>query len=416
MTKYRRITSNVSLFGLVSGLTLAPTAGFAQDAAAVPAPAASATPVVEAAASTAVAVPTPAATPAVATAKSEETVKEPTASKLAVGEGGGLKVSGVVQVWGVFQHQTDIAETTDNASTARLRRAELKISGDLVPKKFSFGVMLDAAKTPKFGNAVAVTAPEEEGGENGTATVLTPAKDNSLLQDAYLTYSAPWFDLSAGQFKTPISYESATSSSKLLLPERAAVVRTYGEQRDVGVKLEKKYAYVGYVLGLFNGAGINRLDDNMQKDAALRLEAYPIKGLTLGAVGYTSLGQRDTQASTKDRLEGDLALQLGDLVVQGEYIRAWTGPTGTDARITGAGWYGTVGYTIAKVLQPVVRVGQVDPDVDVDDNAESTIEAGLNFFVLKDTVKLQLAYAHTGYQATGKYAMNDVTLAAQFKY
>jgi len=336
------------------------------------------------------------------------------APALATGDGGGLKLSGVVQVWGVFQHQEDIAAPRDNASTARLRRAELKVSGDLVPKKFSFGVMIDAAKTPRFGSTTVVTPPEEGETETGTASVMTPARDNSLLQDATITYSGTWFDVTAGQFKTPISYESATSSSKLLLPERAAVVRAYGEQRDVGIKLEKKLEYVGFVVGAFNGAGLNRIDDNMQKDVALRLEAYPTKTLTIAGVGYTSVGQRASQASTKDRLEVDLALDVGALHVQGEYIHGWNGPSGE--RLEGHGWYGALGYTIGKVIQPVVRVGQLDLDLDTEDDAATTVEGGINAFVLKDTVKLQLAYAHTGYEASGVDALHEVVLAGQFKY
>lgn len=336
------------------------------------------------------------------------------AASLAVGEGGGLKVSGLLQVWALYQHQKDIDPPDDSASTFRVRRAEIKVSGDLIPKKFSFGVMIDAAKTPKFGSATVVTPPAQGSTTTGTTSVLTPAKDNSLLQDVYVTYQTPWLDISAGQFKTPVSYESNTSSSKLLFPERSLVARTYGEQREMGIKIEKKFEHFGYVLGAYNGSGINRTDDNMQKDVALRLEAYPIQGITLGAVGYTSLGQRDKEASTKDRVEGDVALQLGDLVVQGEYIHGWDGPKGT--RIEGAGWYGLAGYTIAHLVQPVIRVGQFDKNVDTDKDTLSIVEAGVNVYVLKESVKLQAAYIHTGSQAAGVTALNEAVIAGQYKF
>lgn len=350
-----------------------------------------------------------------ASAKPAEPVKpEPVADSLATGEGGNLKVSGLLQVWGLYQHQKNLDPPDNSASTFRVRRAEIKVSGDLIPKKFSFGVMIDAAKVPRFGSATVVTPPAEGSTTTGTTSVLTPARDNSLLQDIYLTYQTPWFDISAGQFKTPVSYESNTSSSKLLLPERSLVARTYGEQREMGVKIEKKFEYVGFVLGAYNGSGINRTDDNMQKDVALRLEAYPIKGITLGAMGYTSVGQRDREASTKDRVEGDLAVQLGDLVVQGEYIHGWDGAKG--ARVEGAGWYGLAGYTFAKLVQPVIRVGQFDRNIDVEKDTLSIVEAGVNCYVLKDSVKLQAAYLHTGSQATGVTALNEVVLAGQYKF
>ncbi len=336
------------------------------------------------------------------------------ANQLTVGEGGGLKVSGLLQVWGVNQHQRDISDPGNDASTLRLRRAELKVSGDIVPKRFSFGVMIDPAKTPRFGNATVVTPPEGGSTETGTASVLTAAPDNSILQDAAVTYHTPWFEISAGQFKTPLAYESQTSSGKLLFPERAAVVRAYGEQRDPGVKIAHKSEYIGIVLGAFNGAGINRVDNNMQKDLVLRVEGYPLKGVTIGAVGYTSVGQRATQASTKDRVEGDLSIQLGDLLLQGEYIRAWDGPQG--ARTEGHGWYGVVGYTLAKLVQPLVRVGQLDRNLDVAGDAVTTIEVGLNYFVVKDSVKLQAAIGHSRFQSEGVGALNEAIVAGQYRF
>lgn len=350
-----------------------------------------------------------------ASAKPVEPAKEETvAASLATGDGGNLKVSGLLQVWGLYQHQKDLDPPGNSASTLRVRRAEIKVSGDLIPKKFSFGVMIDAAKAPRFGSTTVVTPPEDGSTTTGTTSVLTPARDNSVLQDIYLTYQTPWFDISAGQFKTPLSYESNTSSSKLFLPERSLVARTYGEQREMGVKIEKKFEYVGFVLGAYNGSGINRTDDNMQKDIALRLEAYPVKGITLGAVGYTSVGQRDREASTKDRVEGDLSVHLGDLVVQGEYLHGWDGAKG--ARVEGAGWYGLAGYTFGKVVQPVIRVGQFDRNVDTDKDTLSIVEAGVNYYVLKDSVKFQAAYLHTGSQAAGVTALNEVVLAGQYKF
>jgi hypothetical protein len=354
------------------------------------------------------------AIPAVAARHTDLPKKDVPAPALASGEVGNLRVSGLLQVWALYQHQQGISADGEHASTMRLRRAEIKLSGELVPKKFSFGVMIDPAKLPRFGSASVLTPSETAASQPGTATVLTTARDNSPLQDFWVTYQTAWFDITAGQFKTPLSYESNTSSAKLLFPERSLVARSYGEQREMGIKIEKKFEYFGFALGAYNGSGINRTDDNMQKDVALRVEAYPIQGVTLGAVGYTSLGQRDTQASTKDRVEGDVAVNLGDLVVQGEYIHGWDGRS--RARTEGAGWYALAGYTFAKIVQPVVRVGQFDRNVETDDDTLSVVEAGLNFYVLKDSVKLQAAYLHTGSQARGVTALNEAILAGQYKF
>ncbi|MGA9519932.1 MAG: hypothetical protein WBV82_00630 [Myxococcaceae bacterium] len=55
--------------------------------------------------------------------------------------------------------------------------------------------------------------------------------------------------------------------------------------------------------GVYNGAALNNLDDDNAKDAALRLEAYPLDGFVLAGVVYSSFGQRrDENAFLRDSL------------------------------------------------------------------------------------------------------------------
>lgn len=136
------------------------------------------------------------------------------------------------------------------------------------------------------------------------------------------------------------------------------ISRRCGDSRDIGIKVEKKLgSNFYYQAAIFNGEGQNKLDSNAQKDIALRLEAYPIKGITLGAVGYTSVHNRTTTATTKDRLEGDLKLDLANFLVQAEYIHGWDGATSVAAaRLEGAGIYTVVGYTVLDTVQPLFRI------------------------------------------------------------
>ena len=50
--------------------------------------------------------------------------------------------------------------------------------------------------------------------------------------------------------------------------------------------IEKTFEKFGYSAGFFNGAAQDNFDNNNQKDVALRLEVYPIKGMTIAAVTY----------------------------------------------------------------------------------------------------------------------------------
>ncbi|MGC4094376.1 MAG: hypothetical protein QM756_41995 [Polyangiaceae bacterium] len=142
-----------------------------------------------------------------------------------------------------------------------------------------------------------------------------------------------------------------------MFPERALVARRYGDKRELGVKVEKKLGeYVFYSLGIFNGSGVNLTDVDNEKDVALRLEAYPVKGLTIGGVGYTTVGDRDR--TNRDRLEGDLKYDDNDVFALFEYIHAWDGPS--NKKVEGHGYYAAGGYTIAKKTNPTHRAHRPD--------------------------------------------------------
>ena len=108
--------------------------------------------------------------------------------------------------------------------------------------------------------------------------------------------------------------------------------------------------------------------------------------MTIGGAAYGTVGAgpKDT---VRNRVEGDLRLEMADLIVQGSYIHAWTGP---DARrLEGQGVYGALGYTIAEVVQPVLRLGYLDintgddiaPRTEPESGPQRQFELGLNYFV-----------------------------------
>jgi len=287
----------------------------------------------------------------------------------------------------------------------RLRRAEVRAKGDILPKKVSYYVGFDVTKifsvTSGTSN-VAVTGADGTSAGNATVPTTTISADRSPLQDVYITYSTDYADVVAGQFKIPIGLESLQSSARLLFPERNKVDREYGDRRDIGIKVEKKIADVFYYyVGIFNGNGQNTFnvdgknayDNDRAKDLGLRLEAYPIPGLTIGGAAYGTVGAgpKDT---VRNRVEGDLRLEMADLIVQGSYIHGWTGP---DARrLEGHGVYGALGYTIAEVIQPVLRLGYLDintgddivPRTEPESGPQRQFEFGLNYFVKSWEAKL----------------------------
>jgi hypothetical protein len=360
--------------------------------------------------------------------------------KVTVSKTGFFQPSANLQVWGIAEHIGN-ARTDQNAwqSTFRIRRAEIKAKGEIIPKTVSYMVMFDPARLLDLKQTPVTTTGMDANGmptstttntvapagaQNGS-TVVTGAS-TSILQDVQLTYMTDYADFSIGQFKIPVSLEGAGSASKLYLPERALVARRFGDRRDIGFKIEKKFDFFSYWLGIYNGEGQNNLDTNDQKDLALRVEVYPIKELTLAAVGYTAVGDRDL-VGTKDRIEGDIKFEKYGLLLQAEAIRGWdvVGSAAAHTKQEGQGFYVLAGYTLFDKLQPVVRIGSVDPKVGDDEHGATAIdpndeitayEFGVNYYLKQHDAKLQLAGSFFDPEQKVAKTTFDLILAAQVAF
>ncbi|HEY5959229.1 MAG TPA: porin [Polyangiaceae bacterium] len=363
---------------------------------------------------TPVAVPPPATTliePAPAPAPlALEPPAEVLPTKLKVGNSGFLQINGLLQGW--FAVEDNTRERHNESVYFRVRRAQLKFSGDIVKDAFSYLVLIDGAKTLRFN---AITA-------SGTTTGYTPPADTSLLLDLMVTGKTSFADVSIGQWKSPISYEGTTSSAELLLPERAFTTRYYGDNYDMGVRADKKFEYVKYSLQLLQGGNANQPDQNRQKELALRLEFTPIKGIMVGGAGLTSVGQRTwqrhysaaqhaTQGATRDIVEADVAIDMSDFIARGELLWGWAGQKGDGApqRVKSRGMMAVLGYTIAKKVQPVVRLSYLDVDQPTDGTAAGQplngkfgipsdeirgYEFGVNYLIDGKFAKIQAAYGY----------------------
>ena len=364
--------------------------------------------------------PTPPTQDLVVDAKPEKPADPVPGKKLAVGKEGLFQPGMLAQGWFVADRTGGVTPL----STFRLRRAELSAKGEILPKRVSYQIMFDPAKV-REPTKVTVAGPPDAMGNPTTVTVNSPTTAISVLQDFYITFLSKNADVSLGQFKIPVSWEGLNSSSKIILPERAVVSSLFGDKRDLGIRVAKQFTKWGYHAGIYNGAGANNLDGNNQKDVALRLEAYPVKGLTIAGVTYDSVGYR-RRAGTKDRWEGDVRYESGPFLVQAEYIRGRDIAKDRADAVTAHGFYAAFGYTLKDKalhgeLQPVVRVGYVDPDTskDLDPTMGGSDElwhydVGANYYLQSHEMKLQASYQRQQFQT--KAAVNEIIIAAQVAY
>ncbi|HEX5097861.1 MAG TPA: porin [Polyangiaceae bacterium] len=393
------------LVGLAASTSFAQPAPAAPPPATVPAPSPAPAPAPAAAPAADLAPPPPPRPPgaapvaaAIPASASGAGAPPPPPSTLAVGSGGNgtFQPSALLQFWVDWSHQdmkpkgATVPVADEKTFLFRLRRAELRVKGDIVPKRIAYNVMIDPARALEVNQVKAdsgtgtVAVAQPPLGADGKLSPLT------ILADYFITFQSDYADVSLGQFKIPVSYEGYNAASKILFPERAPVSRYYGDKRDMGIRIDKKLGdHFYYSAGLFNGTGQNRLDDDTEKDGALRLEGM-LEGLTVAGVGYTTIGKREK--SSRDRLEADVKYDAHNVYVLAEYIHGWDTKGGGKAT-EGHGTYVEAAYTLIDHLQPMLRIGDVEPAMHRSGDHYWHYEGGVAWLFQKNEAKVTLAGA-----------------------
>lgn len=344
--------------------------------------------------------------PAPPPARTLELAEEAWPAKIAIGSNGWLKIGGLAQAWFAVEDGTRIAtdaanREVDTTMYFRVRRAYFTMAGEVVKNRVGFNLVLDGAKAMRFSSV----------NTGGAVTGYAPPSDTSILLDAMVTFKSCVADVSIGQWKSPISFEANTSSAELLLPERAHTTRYFGDNYDSGVRVDKKFEIIKYSLQLLQGAlGGNQIDNNRQKEVALRLEFTPMKGIMVGGAGLVSVGQRDSQDSTREVAEADIVLEHEGFLARGELLWQWKGVDKQGVERTKArGMTASIAHTFAKMIQPVVRLSYLDVDKTTDGQTTSmplyakyglatdevrAYEFGLNYLIDGRFAKIAANYSY----------------------
>jgi phosphate-selective porin OprO/OprP len=249
------------------------------------------------------------------------------------------------------------------------------------------------------------------------------------LLDGYTTYKfGDYLKISAGQFKIPFSIESLTSDSQLELLDRSQVEEALtarakdvlGNQngRDIGaqvngsfVKINDNYLF-DYTFAVFNGNGINRADNNMDKDVAGRFTVHPIANLS---VSYDFYHGRDifgtsTATQLRNRQGVDARYVYGPLSLTAEYDK------GVDGAIKRDGWYGQAAYFILpKKLQLAAKYDTYDPNKIVYTDRSTWYVGGINYF-FNPWTKLYVDYSYRREEAATQIKNNLFAAEIQVQF
>ena len=297
----------------------------------------------------------------------------------------GPKISGYAQGW--WQMNATEGHVTDN--TFRARRVRLSVDGTLA-KGLTYKIQGDFLRSP-------------------------------MLVDAYVKYKVcDEFAIQVGQFKTPFTLESPINPVNLEIFNYGESVQKLGGYsdvcgvgalgRDLGVmftgNLFKPYgedfSIVTYSIGVFNGNGVNIIDNNNRKDFVGRLEIRPwLKDLTLSGSYYYGWYDIHNDATTihnglRERWSAGAQYNDGDLVVRAEYLHGTTGLP-NEKNMSTEGYYAVAGYNIRfgnyseQKMMPVFRFEHFAKDIAVA-GATDYYTIGLNYWPVK-SLNLKLDFS-----------------------
>jgi phosphate-selective porin OprO and OprP len=238
---------------------------------------------------------------------------------------------------------------------------------------------------------------------------LSPFMDanrNPYLLDAFVTYNRfKWARVSVGSFKTPLGLETNTACNDMITIFRStAVMQMVAPFRDMGMVFmggdhETK---IQYQLGLMNGSGLKRFDNNRKKDIVARLLYKPVDFLQIGGsfrTGYPSYNNDDDSRTT---FGGEIKATYNGFTFMGEYImdegdynRDLGGGCGGELITLGeerSGGWAAIAYRTKWDVEPVFKFDFFDSG-NAQDYKETNLTFGVNYF-FNDWTRLQVNYVY----------------------
>ena len=247
---------------------------------------------------------------------------------------------------------------------------------------------------------------------------------SSVVQEFYTDYrltKGKEMTVRLGQFKHSYSMENPLSPTQLELIDvySQAVLYLAGEGpdplngvnygRDMGLELYGDLAkgLVHYELALMSGRGINKADNNNQKDFIAKLELRPMDGLRFVASGYLGTGCAVGTAAWHPDIQVGDNYKRNRYSVGAEYktqayspakykearpasVRAeWLG--GKDGEVGSMGGYVTTSIPVVDALDIVASGETFDRNTKVDGWDQTNLTIGLQYWFYKKC-RLQLQY------------------------
>ena len=278
-----------------------------------------------------------------------------------------------------------------------------------------------------------------------------PGQPTVQLVDLYAEWRKyPEFKIRAGQFKRAFTYENPTNPITQGWRGYADVINklsAFGDRtgerssggRDIGIQLSGDLfpnangrRLFHYQIGVYNGEGVNQKDMDNRKDIIGGVWVMPIKGLRIGAFGWTGSrgGMLDpltgqTRSIEKNRYALSAEYDLNEYTFRAEYIHSqgWGAKSpGNDKREIyyengdkADGWYvfGIVPLIKGK-LHAKARY-QTYRNKKEWGSSVNQVECGLNYYFTKN-LELHAEYSRVNDRTLAKHDYNLVDVELDFRF
>ena len=237
------------------------------------------------------------------------------------------------------------------------------------------------------------------------------------------------FNVKAGQFKRPFTFENPMHpitqgfmSYSQNVSKLAGFSDRTGEQasngRDIGVQIQGDFvenangrSLFHYQIGVFNGQGINMKDGDNRKDIIGGLWVMPVKGMRIGAFGWT--GSRDNVAKNRYALSADY-VTASDWTFRTEYVHSQGYGANPDAGDKADGYYALCIAPVKKNKCHVKARYDLYRDQKTWESSKTYYEIGADYLFNKN-LQLNVEYARVNERSLHQsYNLIDVELDFRF--
>ena len=281
--------------------------------------------------------------------------------------------------------------------------------------------------------------------------VKGPGEPTVQLVDLYAEWRRfPEFKVRAGQFKRAFTYENPTHPITQGWRAYADVINNlsgFGDRtgekssggRDIGIQFSGDLfpnangrRLFHYQVGVYNGEGINEKDKDNRKDIIGGVWVMPIKGVRIGAFGWT--GSRgamldpltgETRSVEKNRYALSAEYSTGEYMFRTEYLHSqgWgAAKAANNVREIdyskgdkADGWYA---FGIVPVIKSKLHAKaryQCYRSTKEWSSAKTSYEIGLNYFFTKN-LEMHLEYARINDRSLAKHVYNLVDVELDFRF